>query len=223
MGIGEWGRCDFLRPTPMNTSTEEASLAADRVWTIPNLLSLLRLLGVPLFLWLVLGPHANGWAFAILAFGGVSDYADGKIARRFNQGSKLGVLLDPAADRLYIIATIVALTLRDVLPVWLAVAIPARDVLLLATVPFLRRLGYGFALPVNFAGKAATLSLLYAFPLLLLSVGDSVVAQVARPTAWAFTAWGTGLYWWAGALYVVQLRQLRAARPAAPAPHGVAA
>jgi len=200
----------------MNAADEDDT-AADRVWTIPNLLSLLRLLGVPLFLWLVLGPHANGWAFAVLAFGGVSDYADGKIARRFNQGSKLGALLDPAADRLYIIATIVALTLRDILPVWLAVAIPGRDLLLLATVPFLRRLGYGFALPVNFAGKAATLCLLYAFPLLLLSTGDSVVAQVARPVGWAFTSWGTALYWWAGALYVVQLRQLRAGPPAVAA------
>jgi cardiolipin synthase (CMP-forming) len=206
----------------MNTAVEEDT-TADRVWTIPNLLSLLRLLGVPLFLWLVLGPHANGWAFAVLAFGGISDYADGKIARRFNQGSKLGVLLDPAADRLYIIATIVALTLRDILPVWLAIAIPGRDLLLLATVPVLRRLGYGFALPVNFAGKAATLNLLYAFPLLLLSVGDSTVAQIARPVGWAFTAWGTALYWWAGALYVVQVRRLTADQTGAPTPQGVAA
>ena len=204
----------------MNTSTEDTNLAADRVWTIPNLLSLLRLLGVPLFLWLVLGPHANGWAFAILAFGGVSDYADGKIARRFNQSSRLGALLDPAADRLYIIATIVALTIRGILPLWLAIAIPARDVLLLTTVPVLRRLGYGFALPVNFAGKAATLNLLYAFPLLLLAVGDSALAQVARPVGWAFTTWGTGLYWWAGGLYLLQVRQL-AAQPTQSALPGV--
>jgi cardiolipin synthase (CMP-forming) len=206
----------------MSTSTEETPLAADRVWTIPNLLSLLRLLGVPVFLWLVLGPHANGWAFAILAFGGVSDYADGKIARRFNQSSRLGALLDPAADRLYIVATIVALTIRGILPLWLAVAIPARDLLLVATVPVLRRLGYGFALPVNFAGKAATLNLLYAFPLLLVSVGDGVVAEVARPLGWAFTAWGAALYWWAGGLYVVQVRRLAAAGWE-PAPQEVAA
>ena len=194
-------------------AADEQDAAADRVWTIPNLLSLLRLLGVPLFLWLVLGPHANGWAFTVLAFGGISDYADGKIARRFNQSSKLGALLDPAADRLYIIATIIALTLRGILPVWLALAIPARDLLLVAMVPFLHRLGYGFALPVNFAGKAATMCLLYAFPLLLLSVGDGTVARAARPLGWAFTAWGAGLYWWAGVLYVVQLRRLRADPP----------
>src|SRR3954465_8602353 len=178
----------------MNSSSGEPPTDADRVWTIPNLLSLLRLLGVPLFLWLVLGPHANGWAFAVLAFGGISEYAHGKIARRFNQGSKLGALLDPAADRLYIIATIIALTLRHILPVWLAVALPGRALLLLASLPVLRRLGYGFALPVNFAGKAATLNLLYAFPLLLVSLGDGTVAQVARPVGWAFTAWGTALY-----------------------------
>src|SRR5438105_492329 len=137
----------------MSALPEAETSIPDRVWTIPNLLSLLRLLGVPLFLWLALGPHADGWAITVLALGGLSDYADGKIARRFNQSSRLGALLDPAADRLYILATIVALTVRGILPVWLAAAIPGRDVLLVATVPFLRRLGYGFALPVNFAGK----------------------------------------------------------------------
>src|SRR5436305_2407216 len=206
----------------MTSATGEPPTDADRVWTIPNLLSLLRLLGVPLFLWLLLGPHSNGWAFAILAFSGVSDYADGKIARRFNQSSRLGALLDPAADRLYIVATIVALTVRGVLPVWLAIAIPARDVALLATVPFLRRLGYGYALPVNFAGKAATLSLLYAFPLLLLTLSGGTLGDVAQPVGWAFTAWGTALYWWAGVLYVVQLRRL-AGGPWTPAATGAAA
>ena len=75
---------------------------ADRVWTIPNALSVLRLLGVPLFLWLLLGPHADGWAIAVLALSGISDWADGKLARLLNQYSRLGELLDPAVDRLYI-------------------------------------------------------------------------------------------------------------------------
>src|SRR3954447_6770355 len=193
-------------------SNDEAS-AADRVWTIPNLLSLLRLLGVPLFLWLALGPQADGWAFAVLAFAGASDYFDGKIARRFGQTSRLGVLLDPAADRLYILATIAALAARDIIPIWLAVLIPARDLLLATTVPVLRRRGYGFALPVNFVGKAATLNLLYAFPLLLLSDGDSWLATVVRPVGWAFTGWGAALYWWAGVIYLVQVRRLVADEP----------
>ena len=177
------------------------------MWTVPNLLSVLRLLGVPLFLWLVLGPEANGWAIGVLVFGGLSDYADGKIARRFNQSSRLGALLDPAADRLYILATISALAARGVIPIWLAVAVPGRDVLLALTLPVLNRHGYG-PLPVNFVGKAATLNLLYAIPLLLLADSGGGVGTVAKAAGWAFTAWGTALYWWAGVLYVVQVRRL---------------
>src|SRR3954465_10513524 len=105
-------------------ATTETDPVTDRgIWTIPNALSLLRLLGVPLFLWLALGPEADGWALAVLMVAGITDYADGKIARRFNQSSRLGVLLDPAADRLYILATLIALTVRHVVPVWLAVVI----------------------------------------------------------------------------------------------------
>ena len=195
-------------------TTDVEAPAAERVWTVPNLLSFLRLLGVPLFLWLALGPHADGWAFAVLAFAGLSDYADGKIARRFNQSSRLGAVLDPAADRLYILATIVALTVRDIVPLWLAIAVPARDVLLALTLPVLRRHGYG-VLPVHFLGKAATLNLLYAFPLLLLADHNGTLADIARPFGWAFTAWGVGLYWWAGWLYVVQFRKLIGGGPPA--------
>jgi cardiolipin synthase len=184
-------------------------LPSERVWTIPNLLSLLRLLGVPLFLWLALGPEADGWAFGVLAFAGFSDYADGKIARRFNQSSRLGALLDPAADRLYILATLIALTARDIVPLWLAVIIPARDVLLALTLPVLRRHGYG-PLPVHFLGKAATFNLLYAFPMLLAALPDrhDLLATVFRPLGWAFATWGSALYIWAGVLYLVQVRQL---------------
>jgi len=200
-----WYGCDH--DEPIMTTTATTATPADRVWTIPNLLSLLRLLGVPLFLWLALGPEANGWAVAVLMFGGISDYADGKIARRFNQSSRLGALLDPAADRLYILATISALAARGDIPIWLAVVIPGRDVLLALTLPVLRRHGYG-PLPVNFAGKAATLNLLYAIPLLLLADTGGTLGTVAQAFGWAFTVWGTALYWWAGVLYVIQVRRL---------------
>jgi CDP-diacylglycerol--glycerol-3-phosphate 3-phosphatidyltransferase len=180
----------------------------ERVLTVPNLLSTLRLVGVPIFLWLALGPHADGAALAILAFAGVSDYLDGKLARALNQTSRLGTLLDPLADRLYIFATIIALTLRHIVPWWFAVLLVARDVALLAIPPILRRLGYGPALPVHFLGKAATFNLLYAFPLLLLSDGHSWIATAARPAGWAFAIWGIALYWWSGILYGVQIRRL---------------
>ena len=182
-------------------------VVSDRVVTIPNALSLLRLLGVPLFLFLALGPHADAWALAVLAVGAATDYLDGKIARAFGQTSRLGQVLDPAADRLYIAATAVALTVRDIVPLWLVVVLLARDLVLAPTIPLLRRHGLG-ALPVHFLGKAATFNLLYAFPLLLLGDGSSGVAEVARVVGWAFTVWGTALYWWAGVLYLDQVRRI---------------
>jgi cardiolipin synthase (CMP-forming) len=187
--------------------TDPPSPARDRIWTIPNGLSVLRLFGVPLFLWLALGPKADGWAVVVLMVAGFTDYLDGRIARRFNLTSRLGELLDPAADRLYILATLVALTVRGILPIWLAAILIGRDLLLAPTIPLLSRHGYG-PLPVHFLGKAATLNLLYAFPLLLLSVDDNWFGHLVRPLAWAFTGWGAALYLWAAWLYLVQVRQL---------------
>ncbi|HEX6232033.1 MAG TPA: CDP-alcohol phosphatidyltransferase family protein [Jiangellaceae bacterium] len=186
---------------------QESRVQTDRILTVPNVLSVIRLLGVPLFLWLVLVREADGWAVLVLAVSGVTDYLDGKLARRWNQVSRVGQLLDPLADRLYILSTIVALTLREIIPVWFAVLLIARDVFLLLLVPVLRRRGLT-ALPVHFLGKAATFCLLYALPLLLLGDGDSTVALLARVFGWAFGFWGLVLYWWAGVLYAVQARRL---------------
>ena len=186
-----------------------AGPTTDRVLTVPNALSLLRLLGVPLFLWLVLEEH-DGWAVAVLMVSGFTDWLDGKIARSWNQMSKIGALLDPAADRLYILATLIGLTVRDVVPLWLTLLLVGRDVFLACFLPVLRRHGYG-PLPVHYLGKAATFNLLAGFPLLLLGEGDSAVSQVAHAFGWAFAIWGTALYWWAGVLYVRQVRELVAA------------
>ena len=186
---------------------QESRVQTDRILTVPNVLSVIRLLGVPLFLWLVLVREADGWAVLVLAVSGVTDYLDGKLARRWNQVSRVGQLLDPLADRLYILSTIVALTLREIIPVWFAVLLIARDVFLLLLVPVLRRRGLT-ALPVHFLGKAATFCLLYALPLLLLGDGDSTVALLARVFGWAFGIWGLVLYWWAGVLYAMQARRL---------------
>lgn len=185
------------------------STAADRprVLTVPNLLSFSRLLGVPLFLWLLLGPHADGWALVVLMLSGVTDWADGALARKLNQTSRLGALLDPVADRLYILATLIGLVLRHVIPLWLAVLIIGRDLVLACTLPALRRRGLT-GLPVHYLGKAATFNLLYAFPLLLIGSHPGTLGEVAKPIAWAFTIWGTGLYLWAGGLYLIQFRQV---------------
>ncbi len=187
-----------------------ATVASDRqVLTLPNVISIVRLGGVPLFLWLILVPEADGWALLVLMLSGISDYLDGYLARRLNQTSKLGAVLDPVADRLYILSTVVGLAVRDIIPWWLAVLLPARDLFLWGLVPFLRTRGYS-ALPVHFLGKAATANLLYAFPLLLLGDGPGVLALLAKVFGWAFAIWGTGLYWWAGLLYAWQVRKLLA-------------
>ncbi len=181
----------------------------NRVWTVPNLLSMARLAGVPLFLWLVLGPEADAWALGLLMLSGFTDWLDGYLARKLDQRSTLGEILDPVADRLYILAVVVGLALRDIVPWWVAVILPARDLFLWGLVPFLRTRGYS-SLPVHFLGKAATFNLLYAFPLLLLGDGEGVVATLANVFGWAFAWWGIGLYWWAGVLYAWQVRKLLA-------------
>lgn len=186
---------------------DAADRAGDRILTIPNALSVLRLLGVPLFLWLLLGPHADGWALAVLALSGFTDWADGVVARRLNQTSSLGAMLDPLADRLYILATLAGLVLRHIIPWWLVVLIVGRDAILTVALVILRHNGYApFA--VHYLGKAATFCLLYAFPLLLIGAHHGTLADIARPIAWAFTIWGTALYLWAGAVYLVQTREL---------------
>jgi cardiolipin synthase len=193
--------------TAVSAATGGASTAG--VLTIPNLLSFARLLGVPVFLWLLLGPHADGWALAVLMLSGFSDWADGVLARKLNQMSPLGALLDPLADRLYILATLFGLVLRSVIPWWLAAVLIGRDLVLLLTVPALRRRGLT-ALPVHYLGKAATFNLLYAFPLLLIGSHPGTLGSVAKPIAWAFTLWGTGLYLWSAGLYLVQFRRVLA-------------
>lgn len=191
----------------------DPTAVTDRIVTWPNLISVVRLLGVPLFLWLVLGPEADGWALVILMLAGVTDYLDGKLARKLNQATRLGRILDPVADRLYILAVVVGLAIRGIIPWWLAVILPLRDVFLFCLVPFLRTRGVT-ALPVHFLGKTATAALLYAFPLLLIGDGSSWLATVASVIGWAFTIWGCVLYWWAGALYGWQAFQLlRDTRP----------
>ena len=182
----------------------------NQVLTLPNLISFVRLLGVPVFLYLLLVARADVAAIVVLAVGGTTDWVDGWAARRLRQVSRLGELLDPFVDRLYILATLVAFTLREVVPWQFTVALLAREVLLLGSLGTLRRYGYGPP-PVHYVGKTATFLLLAAFPILLLAT--AVPATVVSAVGWSLAWWGLTLYWVAGAMYVVQARRLvRAAR-----------
>lgn len=184
-------------------------MVVDRVITIPNALSVVRLLLIPVFLWLVLGPHRDVLALLVLVISGITDFLDGRLARDLGQASKLGAILDPVADRLYILAVVVGLSLRGIIPWWLAILLPLRDVFLAGLVPFLRTRGYS-SLPVHFLGKAATAGLLYAFPLLLLGARSDMLGDLSNSFGWAFAIWGIGLYWWAGVLYAYQVYRLLA-------------
>ncbi len=198
----------------MSTGAPEEQVSS-RVLTLPNVLSVLRLLGVPVFLWAILDER-DGLALAVLMASGITDYLDGRIARQYGMVSRVGQLLDPVADRLYILTTLLGLAWREIIPWWLVGILFAREVFMAVVLLVAKRHGW-LGLPVHFAGKAATLNLLYAFPLLLLADGDGTLARIAEPVGWAFAWWGTVLYWVAGILYAVQLRQLVGGRRAVPA------
>lgn len=182
------------------------STVSNQVFTLPNALSALRLIGVPVFLWAIL-TRRDGLALILLTASGITDYLDGKIARHYGLESRIGQLLDPVADRLYIVSTLLGLAWRDIIPWWLVAVLFAREIFMGVVVIVAQRHGWT-GLPVHFVGKAATFNLLYAFPLLLIADGTGTFAQVARPIGWAFAWWGTVLYWVAGILYAVHLRSL---------------
>ncbi|ALG11050.1 CDP-alcohol phosphatidyltransferase family protein [Kibdelosporangium phytohabitans] len=177
--------------------------SGNQVWTVPNALSVLRLAGVPLFLWLLLGPQEDGWAIVVFIVSGITDWLDGKLARWLNQMSKFGAMLDPLADRLYTLAAMIAFVVRDIVPLWVVILLVARDLAVLVCLPLLRRAGYGPP-EVLYLGKGATFVLLYAFPFLLFAQIDTWLAGVAQPIAYAFTVWGVVLYVWSGLIYILQ-------------------
>jgi cardiolipin synthase len=177
-----------------------------RIVTIPNLLSLLRLGLIPVFLvLLVTGQYI--WALVVLVFSSVTDFVDGYIARHFNQVSRVGQLLDPAADRLFIFSTLIGLAWTEFIPWWLAGVILARDLLLIVVGVILANYGYG-PLPVHHLGKMGTFALLTAMPLLVLGAAFPQIDAVANPLGWAAALWGVFLYWWAGILYALEAGRL---------------
>lgn len=180
---------------------------------IPNLLSFLRLLGVPYFFWLITAQNSYGLAIIILFVSGFTDWLDGYAARKLNQRTRLGELLDPLVDRLYVLAAILALVITKELPLTMLVLFLARDLFMLVLVSLLKKQGYsGF--PVHFIGKAATMNLLWAFPLVLLGTFDGIVGTIAHNVAFAFLIWGLALYWYGAFLYFGQYRELKLDRSA---------
>lgn len=182
----------------------EPVLAQNRVLTVPNVLSVLRLGLIPVFVYLMLVTHTLGWAVAILMFSGVSDWADGKIARLLNQQSRLGMLLDPAVDRLHMVTVPIVFAISGIAPWWFVLTLLARDAALAGTLPLLWSRGLS-ALPVSYVGKAATFALMSGFPLVLLGQWHALWSRVVLACGWAFLGWGLYMYLWAFVLYIVQM------------------
>jgi len=182
----------------------DAGDARDRVLTVPNVLSVVRLVLIGVFVYLLLGTQSYGWAVAVLMISGASDWADGKIARVMNQSSRLGELLDPAVDRLYMIVIPIVFAVAGLIPWWIIVLLLARDGILAAMLPVLRSRGLT-ALPVTYIGKAATFALMSAFPLILLGQWDALWSNVIGACGWGFLIWGIGMYLWSFVLYLIQV------------------
>ena len=185
------------------TSGKSVSFLNGEVINVPNLLSILRIALVPVFLWFLLDEFFLA-AIIVLAIAGLTDFLDGYLARKLNQITKLGKMLDPVADRLYIFATLLALSVTGYVPWWLAALVILRDVLMLISLPVLASVGYK-SLPVHYLGKASTFALLYSFPLLLMGKIFTEAAFIITPIAWAFALWGVALYWWSGFVYLWHL------------------
>ncbi|WP_245650133.1 CDP-alcohol phosphatidyltransferase family protein [Millisia brevis] len=186
------------------------------------MLSAIRLLGVPLFAYLLLVVHADGWALIVLVVGGATDWLDGKLARLLDQYSTLGAILDPLIDRIYLVSVLLCFAARELLPWWLVVLLLAREALLAISLGAYRR--RGLAPPeVIYIGKAATFALMAALPMLLFATLDPVVRNMpefggiglVEAVALALVWWGTALYLWSGGLYLWQA--IRVAR-GAPVP-----
>jgi cardiolipin synthase len=169
---------------------------------IPNALTALRALGVPVFLYLFLIAEQPIASFVVIALGGITDYLDGKVARALNQTSDFGAKFDPTVDRLYIAAVIIALAIKDYLPWSLVIAIIARDLILFLVIIYQKLRGIPF-FEVSFLGKAATFNLLYAFPFLLLEE-VAVIGPWCFAAGWSFAIWGISLYFYTGIQYLVK-------------------
>ncbi|MGO0578108.1 CDP-alcohol phosphatidyltransferase family protein [Ornithinimicrobium panacihumi] len=190
----------------MTSGTGEQGAVSDRLLTVPNLLSIVRLVLLVPFVWALVEGRL-GVAGAILMASGISDYLDGRIARSYGLITRLGQILDPIADRLYIAATLVGLAWVGAIPWWWVALLVGRDVFIGAMYPTVRRHSLPIP-PVDFIGKAATFNLLGAFPLILFGQVEGWWTTLALSTGWALAWWGTALYWVTGFVYAWQVREM---------------
>ncbi len=199
-------------PIQSDAGTSDASeeVLSDAVWTIPNVISALRIVLIVVFT-VLLATHHDAWAIAALAVAGISDFLDGYLARRWNQVTKLGRVLDPAADRILTVAVVIGLALRGIVPWWLVVILLMRDVVVGIALALGKR--HGVHTPqVTFLGKLATLLLYFALPIAYLGYERW---EIVHTCAIVLAVVAAALYWWAGIGYVADVRRRVRATPTA--------
>ncbi len=187
----------------------------DRVFTVPNVVTMVRLLCIPLFVWLLFGAHEQTAAAILLAVLGATDWVDGYVARRFGQVTTLGKVLDPVADRVLVGTAVISILVYGAVPLWFGLATIAREVLVSLMVLLLASLGAS-RIDVLWVGKAGTFGLMFAYPTFLLGYGDASWQQPIKVIGWVTGLVGLALAWYAAGSYIgparKALRDGRAAR-----------
>ena len=207
---GHAGTGEHLAAVPATAAREPLEEHLDRVLTVPNLVTLVRLLCIPLFLWLLFGAHRQVGSAFLLGALGATDWVDGFVARRYHQVSTLGKVIDPVADRLLVITSVVAITVYGAVPVWFGVATLARELLVSGAVLLLASLGAA-RMDVIWVGKAGTFALMFAYPAFLLSYGSASWQVPFRAFAWFAGIGGLTLAWIAAFSYLPAARHVLAA------------
>jgi cardiolipin synthase len=187
----------------------------DRILTAPNVITMLRLLCIPVFLWLLFGAHRQTAAAVLLAVLGATDWVDGHVARRYGQVSTFGKVLDPTADRLLVGTAVISIMVYGAVPLWFGLATIAREVLVSGVVLLLAAMGAA-RIDVLWVGKAGTFGLMFAYPTFLLGYGNADWQEPIRVIGWVTGLIGLALAWWAAGSYIAParraLREGRAAR-----------
>ncbi|MGA8724091.1 MAG: CDP-alcohol phosphatidyltransferase family protein [Acidimicrobiales bacterium] len=207
---GHVGTGEHLAAVPATAAREPLEEHLDRVLTVPNLVTLVRLLCIPLFLWLLFGAHRQVGSAFLLGALGATDWVDGFVARRYHQVSTLGKVIDPVADRLLVITSVVAITVYGAVPVWFGVATLARELMVSGAVLLLASLGAA-RMDVIWVGKAGTFALMFAYPAFLLSYGSASWQVPFRAFAWFAGIAGLTLAWIAAFSYLPAARHALAA------------
>jgi len=196
----------------VSATTTRTKAPEQRILTLPNLISVGRLLCIPLFLWLLLAQEDRVAAAVLLALLGATDWIDGWIARHFDQGTDLGKILDPTADRVLLVFAGLALLADGSLPLWVGIVVLAREALISIAVVALALAG-ARRIDVQWAGKAGTLALMFALPGFLLADSVAWARAPLLVATWVFTIGGLALSYYAALTYVPQARAaLRAGR-----------